>query len=183
MIIVIGGVRSGKSSFAEQLAIERRIQRLVYIATSVPYDAEMKERMRRHKETRRESGQPWVTYEQAVNLQSLIPKLREDDIVLLDCLPTWLSNELFMDEKSYQQPLFQKQVYERMTQTLQKINEAVSTLIVVSNDVFSNAEQFIDGTLPYMKALGLLHQWSVQVAEEAYDIQFGQVDQKKEVNE
>lgn len=181
MILVTGGVRSGKSSFAEQLAILKRKKRLIYLATSIPYDNEMKDRMKRHQQMRIKSGEPWLTIEQSKHLATLQTCLQKDDVVLLDCLPTWLSNELFIDESSFLNPTFQRYIYEEMIATIRLLDASVKQLIIVSNDVFSNAEQFFDGTFHYMRLLGHLHQWIVSQAKEVYDVQFGLVEQKKEV--
>ena len=59
IVFVTGGAKSGKSAFAESLCLEKN-NRTGYIATSIPFDDEMKEKVRLHKE-RRPSN--WTTYE------------------------------------------------------------------------------------------------------------------------
>ena len=59
VILVTGGARSGKSNFAEKLCKDQN-NNTAYIATSIPFDDEMKERVKKHKESR---PQNWKTYE------------------------------------------------------------------------------------------------------------------------
>ena len=93
--LVLGGSRSGKSSFAENLAAERHgSARVVYIATADAIDAEMASRIALHK-SRRPPG--WTTWEEDVaSLPREIGNIaRAGDILLLDCLTTYLS-KIFM---------------------------------------------------------------------------------------
>ena len=86
--LVLGGVRSGKSEFAEGL-VEAWGPGL-FLATAEPRDAEMKERIRRH---RRRRGATWITIEEPLDI---VPVLKANALpdrpVLVDCLTLWLSN-------------------------------------------------------------------------------------------
>ena len=72
VILVTGGARSGKSNFADKLCKERN-NNTAYIATSIPFDDEMKDRVRKHKESR---PQNWKTYEIYKDIYTII-----DDII------------------------------------------------------------------------------------------------------
>jgi adenosylcobinamide kinase / adenosylcobinamide-phosphate guanylyltransferase len=86
---VIGGARSGKSSFALQKASGIR-GRKAYIATAQALDAEMKDRIDRHKQERAED---WHTIEEPTALPALLKSIGNDyEVILLDCLTVWLSN-------------------------------------------------------------------------------------------
>lgn len=88
--LVLGGARSGKSAYAERL-IEARGQGL-YLATGEAGDAEMAERIRRHRERR---GAAWATLEVPLDLApSLARHARPDRPILVDCLTLWLANLL-----------------------------------------------------------------------------------------
>ncbi|GBE37856.1 MAG TPA: bifunctional adenosylcobinamide kinase/adenosylcobinamide-phosphate guanylyltransferase [Nitrospirae bacterium] len=91
IIFIIGGARSGKSSFA--LAEASRIKgQKAYIATAEALDDEMKERIEKHKKDR---GSDWNTYEEPVNISSVLSEIKEKySAVVLDCLTLWLSNIL-----------------------------------------------------------------------------------------
>jgi len=95
--LILGGVRSGKSEFAESLA--RDLNRpILYVATGQSTDAEMEERIRRHRDRR---PAHWSTLEEPLDLagglQTVLSALSAPDPpppVLIDSLDTWVSNML-----------------------------------------------------------------------------------------
>jgi adenosylcobinamide kinase/adenosylcobinamide-phosphate guanylyltransferase len=90
--LVLGGARSGKSAFAQGAAEARAAEtggRLVMIATAQAFDAEMVERIHRHRLDR---GAAWTTLEAPIQLAAALEGLGADDVVLVDCLTLWLSN-------------------------------------------------------------------------------------------
>ncbi len=88
---VLGGCRSGKSSHALEMA-NRIPGKRVFVATCVPQDAEMDERVRRHQAQR---GRHWVTVEAPIFLSEEIQKQSHiAKVVLVDCLTLWISNLL-----------------------------------------------------------------------------------------
>lgn len=88
--LVIGGCRSGKSEQALAIAQAHASATRVFIATCVPHDAEMKDRVARH---RRERDPSWVTVEAPLELAEAVSRhAREDAVVLVDCLTLWVSN-------------------------------------------------------------------------------------------
>jgi adenosylcobinamide kinase / adenosylcobinamide-phosphate guanylyltransferase len=94
LTLVIGGARSGKSSYAQKLCAER--ERVVVIATACAEDdPEMMERIRRHTVDRPAA---WTTLEEPLELASAVRTAEpKDAIVLVDCVTLWLSNLLFRD--------------------------------------------------------------------------------------
>ena len=68
IILVTGGARSGKSSFAESLC-KNQNNRIAYIATSIAFDDEMKNRVKKHQESR---PKEWKTYEIYKDIYSII---------------------------------------------------------------------------------------------------------------
>jgi adenosylcobinamide kinase/adenosylcobinamide-phosphate guanylyltransferase len=88
---VLGGARSGKSSFALAKA-EAFSGRKAYIATAEPLDDEMKERIQEHKGQR---GDDWETFEEPLQIARLIRTAAEEyGVMLIDCLTLWLTNLL-----------------------------------------------------------------------------------------
>ena len=86
--LVLGGARSGKSTFAESLA--SRYSRRVYIATAERVDAEMVRRIEAH---RRQRGPGWRTLEAPLDLADAIRQASTPQVCLLvDCLTVWLGN-------------------------------------------------------------------------------------------
>ena len=87
--LVLGGARSGKSTFAERLVCDSGGAR-VYVATGEAGDAEMHERIARHRERR---GHDWQVVEEPLALaETLAREARADRAILVDCLTLWLSN-------------------------------------------------------------------------------------------
>lgn len=98
VIIVIGGCRSGKSSFALDIAEKISETGRIFLATSLILDEEVKERVRKHQEER---GQDWTTIEASVQMPAAIIKYSETGRVLLvDCITMWLSNLILKEEIS-----------------------------------------------------------------------------------
>ena len=89
--LITGGQRSGKSTYAERLALERS-ERPVHLATATIGDEEMAERVRRHRERR---GPQWINLEEPIKLSLLDLK---GHTVLVDCMTLWATN-IFFDQK------------------------------------------------------------------------------------
>lgn len=97
-IFVIGGARSGKSAYAESIAldlyraIESDRRTLVYVATAEAFDDEMRDRIAAHAARR---GAEWALCDAPIDLPDQIRRLDHDDAVLLvDCTSIWTSNLL-----------------------------------------------------------------------------------------
>lgn len=93
-LFVLGGARSGKSRYAQQ-RVEALGGRLAYVATAQALDAEMVDRIARHRADR--DGR-WHTVEAPVDLAAAITEAsRQYDAILVDCLTLWLSNLMCAD--------------------------------------------------------------------------------------
>ena len=85
---VLGGVRSGKSRFAQQLASSSKS--VVFIATAKACDEEMRLRIERHRQSR---PKQWQTLEVPLDLDAAIAKLHDkEDVAIIDCLTVYLAN-------------------------------------------------------------------------------------------
>ena len=94
-LLVLGGARSGKSRHA-QARCEAVPGPLAYIATAEIYDAEMADRVGRHRADR---GERWRTVEAPIDLPGAIDAAAGwAEVILVDCLTLWLSNLLLADE-------------------------------------------------------------------------------------
>lgn len=172
LIFVTGGVRSGKSTFAEQLAIEKAREKTVhYIATSMRNDKEMLDRIKKHREQRGQSEAHWITWEIEQDMSHLMDNIGHSEVMVFDCLTTYVNNNLFrlkngdfvMLTKSERERLFLATVH-----ALERLQRK-RTLIVVSNEIFYDPQFCHDeATFVYTRFLGQLHQRIVQLADEAY---------------
>ncbi|MHB2167253.1 bifunctional adenosylcobinamide kinase/adenosylcobinamide-phosphate guanylyltransferase [Alsobacter sp. R-9] len=94
-VLVLGGARSGKSRFAQELA-EGSGRRRVIVATATAGDDEMAARIARHRSDR--EGRGWSVVEEPLRLADAIcAHAAPDAVVLVDCLTLWLAN-LMLDE-------------------------------------------------------------------------------------
>lgn len=135
-VLVTGGARSGKSTFAEQLAI-RLGSKGIYIATAQIYDEEMRERISQHQRQREVSGFVWHTLEEPYALSELLLKVDESEteqVVLVDCLTLWLSNWLLRFEGQEDASL---RVNERIVELTETVSSYRGQLVLVTNEVGS----------------------------------------------
>ena len=96
VITVTGGSRSGKSVLAEQKAVEYGKRSVLYLATALPVDEDMKERIRIHQERR---DAQWGTYEGYRGLGDVV-KHTEKNTILLDCVTVLITNCLLYTSPS-----------------------------------------------------------------------------------
>jgi len=95
--LVLGGARSGKTRHALQLAeslAAKRSASVLYVATAQAGDAEMAERIARH---RAERPATWQTLEAPDHLADSLLHISSNTVLVIDCLTLWLSNALLHD--------------------------------------------------------------------------------------
>jgi adenosylcobinamide kinase/adenosylcobinamide-phosphate guanylyltransferase len=99
IILVTGATRSGKSEWAEYLAM-RSLKNVIYIATATRYpdDVEWEARLQKHSDRRPDS---WQTLEVPIELASNILDIQNDTYILVDSLGTWLANFMETDDQSW----------------------------------------------------------------------------------
>lgn len=135
LTIVLGGTRSGKSQFAEDLA-QQIGKKVLYIATANVYDEEMAIRVKKHQNRRPEQ---WDTKEEPIYLKKVIEETSVDyDTILLDCLTLWLSN-LILDENFTKSNISLKDKENYILNEVSRLADVClqkkSNIIVVSNEV------------------------------------------------
>lgn len=159
LVFISGGVRSGKSSFAEKFA-ERLHGDLHYIATARVTDDDMARRIQRHQEQRERGHRTWTTWECSVDLHKIAPNFQASHIVLLDCLTILLANELFRHELTDGQvcATYEKEVIRLLVQTIEDISCRVKSFVVVSNEVLYEGVHHNAGVEMYQRAIGHFHQ-------------------------
>lgn len=146
LTLVTGGARSGKSTFAENLIQQYAIEKgtggqtadVLYIATAVPFDDEMKERIRRHQAQR---PAYWRTVEQYRDLDQVFQQASEK-VVLLDCITVMVTNLLFsagLDEerpKTEEINAVEELITQEIDQLLAEIEQNPSReVIMVTNEL------------------------------------------------
>jgi adenosylcobinamide kinase / adenosylcobinamide-phosphate guanylyltransferase len=122
---ILGGADSGKSVYAENLANKNinNYEKKIYLATAPAIDVEMKRRIKLHQKRRDDS---WVTIEEEVFISRIIEeKSSIENILLIECLTTWLSNMV------YKKIHYNKEL-KVLTNTLYKQK---NDIIIVSNEL------------------------------------------------
>ena len=125
-IFVLGGCRSGKSSFALETAQKFSGDKKVFIATCIARDDEMGQRVERHQ---KERSQAWETVEAPIHLpEAIVAAGGEAGILLVDCLTLWISNLLMENHDS-------DQVLNQVQSLTRAVASSACPVILVSNEV------------------------------------------------
>ena len=139
LIFVTGGAKSGKSKFAEEmlLKLNNGKQKNVYLATSLVFDEEMKEKVRLHKKRRQDE---WFTVEAYKNFENELSNFFENNDkiknnMLVDCLTNMITNIIF-ENQNIDWDNFEKKLY---IQTLEKLNKDVEHSVI---ELLNVADQF-----------------------------------------
>ncbi len=128
LTLILGGVRSGKSRFAQRLASDQ--DRVLFLATAEAGDVDMEARIQAHKEAR-PAG--WDTLEEPLDLAtSLSSVLNDYDVVILECLTLWISNMMLAPPMAGDA---KADIPSRVHQLLEMFRSGNASWIVVSNEV------------------------------------------------
>ena len=135
LILVTGGARSGKSRWGERMATDLgQGSPVMYIATSIPRDEEMRQRVKMHQRRR---PAHWITVEEEFELTRLVrnpaPGTR---VILVDCLTLWISNLLL---REYREGLADQVYCDKILPVVEELARAASAapcpVIAVTNEV------------------------------------------------
>ncbi len=135
---VIGGARSGKSTFAEMKAKEYA-ENVLYLATAVVTDQAMADRVKKHKEQRPDS---WKTLELYSDFKNLVnfPEFNDSDAIMIDCITTLIGNFMFDSKLDFDSCSIEKvnELEENITLEVMSLidvcNHNNKKLIIVSNE-------------------------------------------------
>ncbi|KKZ85776.1 adenosylcobinamide kinase/adenosylcobinamide phosphate guanyltransferase [Rhizobium phaseoli] len=157
---ILGGARSGKSRFAENLVIATGLDRH-YIATGRAWDEEMQARIARHKVDR---GPSWTTHEEPLDLVGALAAIDgERRIVLIDCLTLWVTN-LMMEERD---------MAAEFAALADFVARAKARLVFVSNEVGLGIVPDNRMARDFRDHAGRLHQMIAAKAAEVYFVAAG----------
>lgn len=156
---VTGGARSGKSSFALQLAAS--YQNKVFLATAEPFDDEMRHRIGKHQEER---GAHFTTIEEPLSLALALERLPDGtDVVLLDCLTVWAGNLMH-----YAEGKGEGEIDRQIELFLHALRQAPCDIILVSNEVGMGIVPENAMARRFRDRAGMINQNVAAIATEAY---------------
>lgn len=151
LIFVTGGAKSGKSKFAEEmlLKLNNGNQKNIYLATSLVFDEEMKEKVRLHKKRRKND---WFTVETYKNFKNKLNNFFENNDkiknnMLVDCLTNMITNIIF-ENQNIDWNNFERKLY---IQTLKKLNKNVKNSV----DELLNITNQFENTVIVSNELGM----------------------------
>ena len=151
LIFVTGGAKSGKSKFAEEmlLKLNNGNQKNIYLATSLVFDEEMKEKVRLHKKRRKND---WFTVETYKNFKNKLYNFFENNDkiknnLLVDCLTNMITNIIF-ENQNIDWNNFERKLY---IQTLKKLNKNVKNSV----DELLNITNQFENTVIVSNELGM----------------------------
>ncbi len=164
--LLLGGARSGKSSYAIQLA---KIfgDPVIYLAPGVPCDEEMKDRIKKHKEAR---SQSWETIEEPLDIDTVLKRLQNyPGLILLDDLSFWVSNLLHhYQQQGKERNQLKEEVLNRVKNTISIAQEIKPDLIIVSNEVGMGVVPKTNLGRIYRDVLGRVNQLAADHADQVY---------------
>ncbi|MCJ8013185.1 bifunctional adenosylcobinamide kinase/adenosylcobinamide-phosphate guanylyltransferase [Paenibacillus sp. KQZ6P-2] len=171
-ILVTGGARSGKSSFAERWMMANT-DHAVYVATAQAFDQEMKDRIALHQQQRNQAEFSWRTVEEPLRLPELLQSWQSETkapAVLVDCLTLWLSNVILAVEGQKDMEL---RIREAIDKLVASIKAYPGTLVLVTNEVG-------DGIVPeyalgriFRDYAGILNQSVARVCSQVFLVTVG----------
>ncbi|MFL5626245.1 MAG: bifunctional adenosylcobinamide kinase/adenosylcobinamide-phosphate guanylyltransferase [Ktedonobacteraceae bacterium] len=173
LVLILGGARSGKSTFAERLAGSSR-RNVAFIATATTSDEDMRQRIARHRASRPEG---WHTLEEPVDLIAAVRHAANlADVMLLDCMTLWLANwlgqqgDINLEQDASLSDAYTNGVLKDIEELLATIATLApnKTLIVVSNEVGLGIVPAYPLGRIYRDMLGLVNQRLAHAADRVY---------------
>ena len=168
MHLVTGASASGKSAYAEDLLADAMSVNKYYIATMRPWGTEGAARVKKHRAMR--EGKGFQTIEAL--------KLPQSGSLMLECMSNLLANEQFelggTDEE----------ILARIKKGIQNVKEQTETLIIVTNEIFSDGCHYDPDTVRYIRLLGTINIWLAGEADTVTEVVYGiPIRQKGEGND
>ena len=188
LIFVTGGAKSGKSKFAEELILKLNNgkQENIYLATSLVFDEEMKEKVRLHKERRKNDWRTVETYKNFENsLNKYFPKTKNEvkNNILVDCLTNLITNIIFekeyidwenFDKKSYIQDLEKlDKIVENTVNELINVSKNFENAVIVSNELGMGLVPSYPLGRYFREIAGKMNQVMAKKADEVYFVVSG----------
>ena len=160
--LILGGARSGKSSYAQSLA-EETGKFVTFLATAQPLDDEMSARIQKH---RAERPATWETLEIPMDIATHVRQIKSD-IVILDCITLLVSNLLmqFVQQDLVDEALFLASLQKEMNELLSMLRTTDQHWLIISNEVGQGLVPEYQMGRVYRDGLGWANQTLAREAE------------------
>jgi adenosylcobinamide kinase/adenosylcobinamide-phosphate guanylyltransferase len=167
--LIIGGARSGKSSFAQELALKSG-EPVLFVATAEASDEEMRHRIEEHQKAR---PSDWSTLEVTTHVgRAIFQKIGEFKVVIIDCI-TLLVNNIFgqyshQNTEQIDAPFIEKKLVDEISELVECINQVDASFIIVTNEVGTGLVPANKVGRLYRDLLGKANQILAQRADKIY---------------
>jgi len=163
MTFILGGARSGKSRFAQELAAKLG-KKVLFVATCEPLDEEMNARIEVHKRSRPST---WKTLETPTDVaKAMRSKIGDAEVVIIDCLTLLVSN--LMGTEDTDAETLEKRVSAELEDLVAFMRTTEAHFIIVSNEVGLGLVSPYPAGRVYRDALGMANQMLAKNADEVY---------------
>ena len=185
IVLVVGGAKSGKSMFAQNLSkslneslknpisgqldgeIEREVGKLYYVATINPYDLEDLKRIENH--LREREGYGFNTIEETLNMSKVSSLIKEEDTVLIDSITSLVTNYMFRGKEFY------KDVSDDILSGILEIINNSKNVVIVSDYLFSDSIQYDCYTENFRKEIGVVNRKLAKIADTVVECSYGNI--------
>ena len=185
IVLVVGGAKSGKSMFAQNLSkslneslknpisgqldgeIEREVGKLYYVATMNPYDLEDLKRIENH--LREREGYGFNTIEEHTNMSKVSSLIKEEDTVLIDSITSLVTNYMFRGKEFY------KDVSDDILSGILEIINNSKNVVIVSDYLFSDSIQYDCYTENFRKEIGVVNRKLAKIADTVVECSYGNI--------
>ena len=185
IVLVVGGAKSGKSMFAQNLSkslneslknpisgqldgeIEREVGKVYYVATMNPYDLEDLKRIENH--LREREGYGFNTIEETLNMSKVSSLIKEEDTVLIDSITSLVTNYMFRGKEFY------KDVSDDILSGILEIINNSKNVVIVSDYLFSDSIQYDCYTENFRKEIGVVNRKLAKIADTVVECSYGNI--------
>ena len=163
--LITGGARSGKSQFAQELALKSG-GGVLFVATAEAGDEEMKKRIEAHRKARPST---WQTLEVTTHVGRRIAlNIRQVQTVIIDCITLLINNIFQRHDESVESALIEEEVMAEINELVYCIEQSDARFIIVSNEVGLGLVPADKVSRLYRDLLGKVNQVLAQHADQVY---------------
>lgn len=167
IILISGAGASGKSEYAEKLAIDMHEDRLIYVATMSAYDDESKKKIDIHK--KRRINTDYETIEKPYDIEGIVPFITPYDsnkrsTILIECISNLLANEMYGRAETgakagiCNNSKLKAQPSQRIIDGIKSVADTqLADIVVVTNEVFADGIEYDASTMEYISQLGRIN--------------------------
>ena len=164
-ILITGGARSGKSHFAQELAL-KSAQPVLFVATATAGDEEMRKRIEEHRKSRPST---WHTLEATTHIGSkILNEIGQARTVVVDCITLLLNNIFSQYSENIDAAISEKEVIGEMGELTDCIDRVDASFIIVTNEIGLGLVPADRLSRLYRDLLGKANQMLAQHADEVY---------------